>query len=65
MKATKRDAILIWATGRDWFYVKDIPLRELGLSEANCNAILRRLCNDGVLDFRIVTYKQYRINEDM
>lgn len=63
VKVTKRNLLLGWAKGRDWFYLSEVPLELIGMSRPSASSALIHLCEKGIMDFRIQGLKQYRVRD--
>jgi hypothetical protein len=57
----KRDQLLKWAHGRDWFYLSEVPFLNFGMSRATASTTLIDFCKQGKMDFRVQGLKQYRM----
>jgi hypothetical protein len=57
----KRDRLLKWAVGKDWFYLNEVPFDNFGMSRATASTALADFCKQGKMDFRIQGIKQYRV----
>lgn len=57
----KRHMLLAWAKKQGWFYLRDVPFKEMGMSKPTCGTALTDFCKRGIMDYRIVGLKQYRI----
>ena len=64
MAITKRQRLLNWAKGRDWFYLANVPYDNLGMSRQTCSSALIDFCEQGRMDFRIQGIKQYKLRSD-
>ena len=58
---TKRQLLLAWANGRDWFYLYEVPLDIIGMSKQTCSTALSDFCRRKLMDFRVRGIKQYKI----
>ena len=61
MRKTKRQQVLDWAEDRDWFYLNEVPKEKFNMSLATASTALIEMCERGIMEFRVVGLKQYRI----
>lgn len=57
----KRDQLYAWAQRQgDWFYLRQVPLAQVGMSLQTASTALRDMAERGRLQSRIVGLTQYR-----